>query len=146
VADPDLNPPTVLYDHDCGFCNWLLSGLLRWDRGGERLRPLALQSSEAEELLADLAPADRMASWHLISPDGARVSGGNAIPALLRLLPGGAAPAAALDRVPRLTDGGYRWVAEHRSGLSRWVPGALKRRAGVSVRQRERAGSPETGS
>jgi predicted DCC family thiol-disulfide oxidoreductase YuxK len=22
----------VLYDADCGFCNWLLAWLLRWDR------------------------------------------------------------------------------------------------------------------
>ena len=42
---------------------------------------------EAARLLADLEPGPRMESWHLIAPDGARVSGGPAIPALLRLLP-----------------------------------------------------------
>jgi hypothetical protein len=35
----------LLYDADCGFCTWLLSALLRWDRAG-RLHPIALQRSE----------------------------------------------------------------------------------------------------
>jgi predicted DCC family thiol-disulfide oxidoreductase YuxK len=129
----------VLYDGDCGFCKWLLAALLRRDRAG-RLRPLALQSSAAAELLADLAPEQRMASWHLISPDGRRQSGGAALPALLRLLPAGRLPAAAFGRFPGATDRGYRWVASHRSGLSRLVPRAAKRRAAERVRARE--GSP----
>src|SRR5213595_137897 len=57
----------VIYDADCGFCKWLLAGVLRWDRAA-RLRPLALQRPEAGDLVADLTPAERMASWHLISP------------------------------------------------------------------------------
>ncbi len=118
----------VLYDADCGFCTWLLAGLLRWDRAG-RLRPLALQRPEADELLADLAPAERTASWHLVSPTGARHSGGDALAPLLRLLPGGRVPAAMFARFPRLTDRGYRWVAEHRSRISRWVPARAKRHA-----------------
>ena len=130
---------TVLYDSDCGFCKWLLSGFLRWDR--ERsLQPLALQRPEAARLLADLEPEARMESWHLVAPDGARAaSGGEAIPLLLRLLPGGTAPAAIFARFPRLTDSGYRWVAAHRTGLSKWVPSAAKRRAGERVRAREEA-------
>jgi predicted DCC family thiol-disulfide oxidoreductase YuxK len=108
----------VLYDADCGFCKWLLGGLLRWDRGG-RLRPVALQAAEAAELLADLPSEERMASWHLVSPAGRRWSGGAALPPLLRLLPRGRAPAAVVARFPRLTDRGYRWVAEHRTQLSR---------------------------
>src|SRR5205085_5688690 len=67
--------PAVLYDSDCGFCKWLLSILLRWDRA-ERLRPVALQSPEAGDLLRELTPAARMASWHLVSPTGELRSGG----------------------------------------------------------------------
>ncbi len=81
----------VLYDSDCGLCNWLLAGLLRWDRGF-LLHPVALERPEADELLADLTPAERMASWHLIGPTGHRVSGGAALPPLLRLLRGGRLP------------------------------------------------------
>ena len=126
----------VLYDADCGFCKWLLAGLLRWDRA-VRLRPLALQRPEADELLSDLGPAERMASWHLISPTGTRRSGGAAVAPLLRLLPRGRVPAAAFARFPQLTERGYRWVAEHRSQLSGWVPTSFKQHASDRVRQRE---------
>ena len=126
----------VLYDGDCGLCKWLLAGLLRFDRGG-RLRPVALQRPEAEVLLADLDPVDRMASMHLVSPDGARTSGGEALPALLGLLAGGRLPAAVLGRLPRFTDRFYRWVATHRIGISRFVPRRLKRRAAERIRARE---------
>ena len=126
----------ILYDADCGFCKWLLSAVMRWDRA-KRLRPIALQRSEADELLRDLTPADRMASWHLISPGGERRSGGAAVAPLLRLLPAGRLPAAGFARFPRLTDRGYRWVAEHRSQLSKWVPSGSERRAGERVQQRE---------
>lgn len=131
----------VLYDADCGLCMWLLAGLLRWDRA-RRLRPLALQREQAAELLADLSPQSRMESWHLISPGGERRSAGAALPSLLRLLPGGRFPAAALARMPALTERSYRWVAEHRSGLSKPVPEASKRRARETVRGREHAARP----
>ncbi|MGH2982411.1 MAG: thiol-disulfide oxidoreductase DCC family protein [Solirubrobacterales bacterium] len=128
----------VLYDADCGLCTWLLAGLLRWDRA-VRLRPIELQRPEADDLLADLAPTERMASWHLISQTGARCSGGAAVPPLLRLLPRGRVPAAVFARFPGLTDRGYRWVAEHRSQLSGWVPMSLKQHASERVRRREQA-------
>jgi predicted DCC family thiol-disulfide oxidoreductase YuxK len=132
---------TVLYDGDCGLCKWLLAGLLRWD-GGSRLRPLALQRPEAADLLADLCPTERMASWHLISPAGERWSGGAAASQLLSLLPHGRVPAAAFARFPGLTDRAYSWIAGHRTELSKAVPSAAKRRADESVRRRERT-APE---
>lgn len=139
MVPPSAQPGSwlVLYDGDCGFCKWLLALLLRFDRVG-RLRPIALQRPEAESLLADLDPAERMASMHLVSPGGARTSGGEALPALLRLLWGGRLPAALLARFPRLTVAGYAWVAAHRTGISRFVPRGLKRRAAERVRERER--------
>lgn len=131
---------TLLYDADCGFCTWLVSALLRWDRAA-RLRPIALQRSAADHLLQGLTPAERMASWHLISPTGERSSGGAAVPALLRLLPAGRLPAAAFARFPSLTDRGYRWVAEHRSQLSKWVLSSAKQRAAHSLQQRDQDGA-----
>jgi predicted DCC family thiol-disulfide oxidoreductase YuxK len=127
----------VLYDAECGFCTWALAGLLRWDRAS-RLRPLALQSAAADALLAGLTLDERMASWHLVSPDGERSSAGQALAPALRLLPGGRMPAAVMARNPALTERAYRWVADHRSELSRWVPTASKRRAIDYVRARER--------
>ena len=129
----------VLYDADCGFCKWLLSALLRWDRAG-RLHPIALQRSEADNLLQELTPAERMASWHLVAPTGERRSAGAAVPPLLRLLPAGRLPAAAFARFPKLTERGYRWGAEHRSQLSKLVPSSAKQRAGQRIDRREQEG------
>lgn len=126
----------VLYDGDCGLCKWLLALLLRLDRA-KRLRPIALQRPEAEALLADLEPAERMASMHIVAPDGTRASAGEALPFLLGLLSGGRLPAAVFARFPRLTSAGYQWVATHRIGISRFVPRRWKRRAAERVRQRE---------
>jgi predicted DCC family thiol-disulfide oxidoreductase YuxK len=131
----------VFYDADCGFCNWLLAWLLRWDRR-QLLCPRALDRPEAATLLADLTPPQRTESWHLISPDGARRSGGAALPTLLRLLPGGAIPGVLLERAPRLTDRSYRWVADHRRRLSRMVPSASRHRARELVRRREAMFAP----
>jgi len=125
----------VLYDADCGFCKWLLSVLLRWDRA-TRLQPIALQRCDAEKLLEGLTPAERMASWHLISPTGERFSAGAALPPLLSVMPGGRLPAAALARLPGLTERGYQWVATHRRQLSRRVPSSVKQRAGRRLRRR----------
>jgi predicted DCC family thiol-disulfide oxidoreductase YuxK len=119
---------TVLYDAECGFCAWILSGLLAWDRA-HRLGPTALQHSEARHLLAGAQSAERMASWHLISPAGARYSGGAAVVQVFRLLPGGRMPAAAFNHFPTLTEKAYRWVADHRSQLSRLIPTTAKRNA-----------------
>jgi predicted DCC family thiol-disulfide oxidoreductase YuxK len=127
----------VLYDADCRVCVWLLAGLLRRDRAG-RLRSLALQHPDADDLLADLTPAERLASWHLISPAGVRRSGGAALSPLLAMLPNGRVPSAVLARVPGLTDRGYRWIAEHRTQLAKLVPARAKRRAGERVLERER--------
>jgi predicted DCC family thiol-disulfide oxidoreductase YuxK len=131
----------ILYDADCGFCKWLVSGVLRWDRAA-RLQPIALQRPEANDLLTQLSPADRTASWHLISPTGVRRSGGAAVAPLLTLLPGGRLPAAGFARFPGLTDRGYRWLAEHRSQFSRLIPASAKRRAGQRLHQRERDREP----
>src|ERR671914_515493 len=79
----------LLYDADCGFCRVCVALVLAWDRR-RRLRPVALQSEEAEGLLAQMPEEERMASWHLARPDGEVQSAGAAFPPLLRELPGAA--------------------------------------------------------
>jgi predicted DCC family thiol-disulfide oxidoreductase YuxK len=108
----------LLYDGDCGFCKRSLGWVLRWDRRGA-LEPVALQDERADELLAGLAPAERMKSWHLVSPSGKRWSAGAAAPPLLRLLPGGRPLAAILALAPRTTDRVYRFIARHRGTIGR---------------------------
>ncbi len=133
---PRPAPWTVLYDQDCGFCRWSLGVVLRADRR-LRLRPVALQTAEADALLADIPSEQRLASWHLISPAGARESAGAALPVLVGLLPGGSLPAAGLARVPDLDERGYRWVAGHRTWFGRLIPEKAKRRADELIARRQ---------
>jgi predicted DCC family thiol-disulfide oxidoreductase YuxK len=107
----------VLYDSDCGFCRWSLDRVLRWDRRS-RLRAVPIRSDEGDRLLADLSEEDRLASWHLVTPEGRRFSGGSATAPLARLLPAGAPVALLAETFPRTADRTYRWVARHRGTLS----------------------------
>ncbi len=137
---PTVHRPVVLYDDDCGFCKRLLSKFLAWDRRGV-LRPVALQDPEADRLLGEMATERKMASWHLVTPDGEVRSGGAAVAPLLRLLPGGGAPAWLVDRIPTLTDRSYRWVAENRTALSRRIPGRERARPRAQRRIESRSGN-----
>ena len=110
----------LLYDADCGFCLWSLHRVLALDRH-HRLRPVALQDPEADELLRGMDPERKMASWHLVTPNGSVHSAGAALGPLLRLLPRGRPIASLAERFPRATERAYRWVADHRSLLGRVV-------------------------
>jgi predicted DCC family thiol-disulfide oxidoreductase YuxK len=107
----------VLYDSDCGFCKWALDKILAWDRR-RRLRPVAIQSEEGQQLLADIPPERRLESWHLVS-NGELRSAGAAVPELFAALPGGRPLARLLRAFPGLTERAYRWVADHRTLLAR---------------------------
>lgn len=117
---------TVIYDADCGFCKFSLALLLAWDRHGV-LEILALGTPEADRLLADLTPAQRNASWHLVDGSGRRNSAGAALAPAVVLLSGGRFPAALVARMPHLTERGYRWVVDHRGFLGRFVPARARR-------------------
>jgi predicted DCC family thiol-disulfide oxidoreductase YuxK len=99
---------TLLYDRDCGFCRWCLGKVLAWDRRGS-IRPVAIQSEEADRLLTGVPEQERLASWHLVDESGTVRSAGAAFPELFRLLPA-AAPLAALTAAA-----GARWSATARS-------------------------------
>ena len=131
----------MLYDADCGLCTWAVAVLLGWDRAG-RLRPAAIQGADGRRLLAGLEEQERLSAWHLVGPDGTRTTGGGAIAPLLRLLPGGTPFAAAASSAPGLSDRGYRWVAGHRGGLSRLLPGRVKQRARLAVERAEAGPRP----
>lgn len=131
----------ILYDDDCGFCRWSLALFLRWDRD-RRLRPVALQDPRAAPLLAGYDAERRMATWHLVAPDGSVTSGGLAAIPLLRLLPGGRPLAAAAARVPWLLERGYALVAAHRSRLSKLVGEGPKARAERLIASRAQQAPP----
>lgn len=131
----------VLYDRDCGLCAWLLAVLLHWDRE-RRLRPRAIQSEQGERSLAGIDADQRLASWHVRDARGQLRSGGAALAPVLRSLPGGRPLAALADASPRATALAYRWIAEHRSLLSRPLSSGSKARARALIARRERAPQP----
>ena len=95
--------------------------ILWWDRR-KRLRPIPLQSAEADTLLPPgMDPQARMASWHVVTDDGRVYSAGAAAPPLFRLLPWGRPVAAVAATFPRITQAVYRWVTNHRDGLAKLV-------------------------
>jgi predicted DCC family thiol-disulfide oxidoreductase YuxK len=140
AADSDTDGKwLVFYDSDCGFCRWSLGLLLRLDRD-HRLAPVKLSEPQADRFLGDLTEEQRTASWHLVAPGGQRWSAGSALAPVARLLRGGSAPAALLERVPGLAERGYDWVAAHRGTFGRWLPAEAKRRATRLIDSRRDAG------
>jgi predicted DCC family thiol-disulfide oxidoreductase YuxK len=114
----------ILYDPDCGFCRVCVAVVLRWGRR-QRLRPVALTSTEGEALLDGMPEDERMASWHLVQ--GPAVwSGGAAFSPLFRLLPGGGPLALLTDKLPRAAEAVYRWVADHRTAIGKPIPDAAR--------------------
>ena len=131
----------VLYDADCGFCRFVLGLLLLWDRR-RRLWPAPIAGADGDRWLAAMAVEARGASWHLVESDGRVVSGGAGLPVAMAYLPGGWLVAAVLRRAPDAVERAYRWVASHRSLLSRFVPRVGVRRATALVKDRRRERPP----
>ena len=140
-----MAPYAVLYDTDCNICKTITETLLTWDGGRGRIRPVPIQSAEGDELLHALPVEDRLASFHLVRPDGSVASAGPALAELFRLLPGGVVVAKALELSPGTTSSGYEWVATNRTRLSRFIPGRVKRLANkrLTARLGEHAPSAE---
>lgn len=113
--DPDART-LVLYDEDCGFCRWSADRLRAWDRAGG-LAFRSIQAAEPDGILDALDAHARYASWHVVTPDGRLWSGGDAVPPLMRRLPGGGPIAAMASVAPGTTDRLYRFVARHREQL-----------------------------
>lgn len=125
----------VLYDADCGFCSWSLAWILRWDRR-RRLDPVALQGTVGRQLTPGMDDDERMASWHLVAPDGTVTSGGRAAAPMLRLLPGGGPLAAAFDRAPNVVERAYDWVNRNRGTLGRAITDRARERADRMIASR----------
>ena len=125
----------LIYDSDCGFCRWCLGKVLAWDRR-RAVRPLALQTTEAQRLLAEMPSDARMSSWHLVDRNGVAHSAGAGFPPLLRLLAGGGPLASLTARFPGVTERAYRLVSGNRSIFGRWVSDGAKRRADQRIAER----------
>jgi predicted DCC family thiol-disulfide oxidoreductase YuxK len=110
----------LLYDSDCGFCRWSTDKVLAWDRR-RRIRPVALQDPEADDLLGVMDAGTKMGSWHLVAPDSRVYSGSAAAAPLLRLLPGGRPIGALLSAFPGSAERAYRLIARNRDRFGRLV-------------------------
>jgi len=108
----------VLYDEECRWCRWSVARLVELDRD-RRLRLVAIQAPEGERLLAGVAPDERLASAHAVTPDGRVFSGGDAAAPIASVLPALRFGVPVLRALPGPTRAGYRVVAENRSRLGR---------------------------
>jgi predicted DCC family thiol-disulfide oxidoreductase YuxK len=125
----------LIYDRDCGFCRWCLGKVLAWDRR-RAVRPVALGTPEANELLADVPATERPKSWHLVDRGGAVHSAGAGFGPLFRLLPGGGPFAAVAARIPGVTESAYRFVSGNRGIWGKFVTDGAKRRADERIASR----------
>ena len=109
---------TLVYDGDCAFCQRCVALLDAWDRAG-RLAFVPLQDTDALAALPPLAREALEQAMHYVATDGRIFVGAEALPALLRLMPGGS-PLALLfliPGVPALAQAIYRRVARNRHRL-----------------------------
>lgn len=113
--------PTVIYDGECGICRQSVDLLKRWDRE-QVLRYVPFQDEAAVARFRIALPA-LAAAMHLVFPDGRVFAGADAVPELLRLLPG-KRWLAVWFRVPGvrpLARRLYAWIAARRRCLVRGV-------------------------
>lgn len=79
---------TLAYDSKCGPCS-RFRGLVEFLDARRALRFSSLGSAERSGLLDSVNPARRYDSFHLVLPGGVVLSGAEALPSLLGLLPAG---------------------------------------------------------
>ncbi|XAY07205.1 hypothetical protein DSM112329_04085 [Paraconexibacter sp. AEG42_29] len=116
--------------------------ILAWDNRGRRgLEPVAIQSPRGQELLAPIAPADRLKTAHVVAPDGSIRSGGDAVSVVSGVLPGAAPFGLIAKLLPWLVRGGYGLVARNRITISKAVPKARKARADAELARRSAPGT-----
>jgi len=132
----------LLYDRECPFCRWSAGVLIAWDRHA-RLLPVPIQGPDGATLLPELTPDARLESFHLVTPDGARHSGGPAFIPLFELLPGGRRLAWLAARFERATNKGYDLVSKYRAQVLKLIPGSVVRWGEDHLESRLRDEVPE---
>ena len=119
----DHAEPTLIYDGACGICQQAVALLKRWDRE-HVLRFVPFQDEVAVARFGVALPA-LAAAMHLILPDGRVYAGADAVPELLRRLPGKRwlAPLFRIPGVLPIARRIYAWIAMRRRCLVRGTPG-----------------------
>lgn len=114
--------PTLIYDGECGFCRDTVDRVRRWDRE-QVLRFVPFQDTAAVGPFGIELPA-LAAAMHLVLPDGGVYAGADAVPELLRRLPGKRwmAPVFAVPGVLPIARRVYAFIAARRRCLVRGFP------------------------
>ena len=115
-----MNKTVVLYDDDCAFCMAQVRYLERLD-WFHALRPLPASQPEALEAAPGLTREGLLRELHCVTPRGRVLTAARAFRHLFARVPL-LAPLALLMWVPGVivvAEAVYRWVAAHRSWLSR---------------------------
>jgi len=107
-------PWVLLYDADCGPCTSFKRAVDFMDADG-RLDFLSIKQGEELGLLAAVPHARRHGSFHLVSPDRRVLSGAEALPGLIGLLPAG----KLLSKLITLAPGGLAFLGLAYSTASR---------------------------
>lgn len=102
----------LVYDEACELCERLARWMKRFD-SHHRLTTMTFGEAKSTDVLNRVPEPRRWTQFHLVSPSGEVTSGDAAIPALLRLLPGGAPLAWLLVHAP-----GGQWAIEQ---FYRWL-------------------------
>jgi predicted DCC family thiol-disulfide oxidoreductase YuxK len=120
-----VDGPTLIYDGECGLCRQAVDLVRRWDREqAMRFVPFQDGAAVARLTTTDLALPALAAAMHLVLPGGRVYAGADAIPELLRLLPGKRwlAPLFRIPGVLPVARRCYAWIAARRRCLVRELP------------------------
>ena len=96
----------LAYDADCGPCTRFRRAVGFLDTYG-RMDYMSLNDAEVEGLLDNIPIPMSHRSFHLVSPEGGALSGAEALPELVRLLPSGTLMSKMMTKAP----GGMRAIA-----------------------------------
>lgn len=98
------SPAFLVYDGQCQLCWNAKEVIVGLSRSGA-LTPVPFGDPRVSTLLPGFEASRAEGNFHLVWEDGRVKSGSEAIPDVLRLLPGGAGPAWLVEHVP-----GFGWV------------------------------------
>src|SRR5881409_4128962 len=114
----DRTRPTLIYDGECGFCRRSVDLLQRWDREN-RIALVPFQDRARVAAFNIPLPALAAAMHLVLPPDGRVLSGADAVPELLRRLPGKAwlAWGFRIPGIPIVARRLYGWIAIGMPGI-----------------------------
>ena len=115
-----MTPAVLIYDGDCPVCRASALWVMRLALAGHALEILPCRSSVRRERFPRMGEEACLAAMQLVLPGGRVVAGADAVPELLRRMPGLAwlAGAFALPGARPVARRMYAWMARNRWRLS----------------------------